>query len=375
MCYPRFNRACGRHERGAALVVALLVFSIAAALLVAMQRDFDMSFRRAANSFIAEQSWAYLEGAEALAAAALRMDFEADLARGAAHDSLDEIWAQQAAPYALDEGGWMYGSLSDLQGRFNLNSLGGREAGDASTGAVRYTAAQETFIRLLQALDGIVIDEFSAVAIAESIADWIDADEEPRLNGAESSFYATLTPSYRPANQPMASVSELRAVANVTPELFAALRPHVSVWPREPAGINIHTATLPVLRALNVDDTLQPLSADAGLGILQQREEFAFTNREEFLALPAFASGSTSRVATLLAEASSYFLLSARVEIADREQRLYSVLRRSDRQIDVLRRSDASLYDMGESGALRDTQSNTQGGASAETPAARERGP
>jgi general secretion pathway protein K len=47
-----------------------------------------------------------------------------------------------------------------------------------------------------------------------------------------------------------------------------------------------------------------------------------------------------------LGESSQFFLLASRVEIADREQRLYSVLRREAREVDVLQRINASLYDM-----------------------------
>ncbi|MDP5072020.1 MAG: type II secretion system minor pseudopilin GspK, partial [Congregibacter sp.] len=203
-------------QSGVALVVALLVFAICAAVLVALQRDFDLSYRRALNSFVAEQSWAYLRGAEELAALALRMDYEADLGSERARDDLNEIWAQDPVPYALDEGGWMSGGLVDLQGRFNLNSLGD----NPGTEADQYSVAQQTFIRLLQSLESPELDQFTATALSEAVADWIDPDDEPRPNGAESAYYVSLQPSYRPANRAMVSVSELLAVARMTPEIY-----------------------------------------------------------------------------------------------------------------------------------------------------------
>jgi general secretion pathway protein K len=325
-------------------VVALLVFAICAALLVAMQRDFDLNYRRALNSFVAEQSWSYLRGAEELASLALQLDFDADVARDVRRDDLTEIWAQAATPYALDEGGWMVGSLEDLQGRFNLNSLA--EQPEIVEGVVVYSPAQQVFIRLLQSLEGLELDQFTAAAITESVADWIDGDSEPRLNGAESAYYVSLTPSYRPANQPMVSSSELRAVAGVTPAIYQALRPLVTVWPHNPAAINIHTAPLAVLRALNVDGSLQPLSPGDGESLLQQRQDAGFASVEEFLQAPVFAEASTQGLQSLLGESSAYFMLTSRVEIADREQRLYSVIRRQERQIDVLQRINGSLYDI-----------------------------
>lgn len=342
------RQASGRQrantERGVALVVALLVFAICAATLVALQRDFDLSYRRGLNSFVAEQSWAYLRGAEELASLALALDHDADLQRESPRDDLSEIWAQESAPYPLDEGGWMFGTLEDLQGRFNLNSLGTPVNPD--TAATAYSPAQQVFIRLLQALEIDEVDQFAASALMDSIADWIDTDDEPRLNGAESAFYVGLNPSYRPANRPMASVSELLAVANMTPEIYQALRPVVTVWPETPVGINIHTAPLPVLRALNSSGNLQPLSRGDAESLLQLREETGFASLEEFLQLPPFAGEDSTSIAALLGESSSYFLLVSRVEIADREQRLYSVLRREARQIDVLQRANVSLYDM-----------------------------
>ncbi|MFT7286075.1 MAG: general secretion pathway protein K [Halieaceae bacterium] len=343
MYFPRVSYR-RRRENGVALIVALLVFAISAALLVAMQREFTLDYRRGANRFIEEQSWAYLRGAEELATMALQLDYDSDVAREAPRDDLQELWAQEAVPYALDEGGWMFGSLQDLQGRFNLNSLDA--APTDGVGAAAYSPAQQAFIRLLQALDGLELSQYDAIAIAESVADWIDTDSDTRLNGAESSFYASLSPSYRPANRAMASVSELRAVANITPALYRSLAPLVSVWPRTPASINIHTAPLPVLRALNADGNLQPLSLADGETLLAQRADTGFADREEFLALPVFAGASLTGTASLIGESSAWFLLDSRVEIADREQRLYSVLRRDARQVTVLLRTGGGLYDL-----------------------------
>lgn len=336
MCCPGAER-----QRGVALVVALLVFALCATLLVALQRDFTLSYQRGSNRFLEEQGWAYLRGAEELAALALQLDFDADAARDSQRDDLTEIWAREAAPYALDEGGWMLGTLSDLQGRFNVNALAEQTPG--GEGADRFTAAQQFFIRLLQALEPLELTEFEAIAITESIGDWIDSDDNPRFNGAESSFYSGRTPAYRAANRPLRSVSELRAVANVTPEVYLALEPLVTAWPEDPGALNIHTAALPLLRAINSDGALQPLPPGDGETLLQLRQESGFTDLEEFLAQPVFEEASMAGATSLLGESSSYFLLDARVEIADREQRLYSVLHRASRQVEVLQRMRAAL--------------------------------
>jgi len=333
-------------QRGVALVVALLVFGLSAALLVAMQSEFTLFYQRGSNLFLAEQGNAYLRGAEELATLALVMDHDADQARAQPRDDLSEIWAQQATPYPLDEGGWLVGSLQDLQGRFNLNWLAATAASadeNAGDGA-RFTPAQAFFIRLLQALPEVELDSQEAIAVTQAIGDWLDPDTITRPLGAEDDVYSGASPPYRAANRAMASASELRAVANITPELYLALLPLVTVWPQEPAQLNIHTASLPVLRAINADDELTPLGVLEGESLFQrQRSEGGFDSLEAVLEDPVFTDKNMTAVESLLTENSSWFLLSAEVEVADRTMRLYSVLHRDGRSVRAVTRAAGSL--------------------------------
>jgi DNA uptake protein ComE-like DNA-binding protein len=60
-------------------------------------------------------------------------------------------------------------------------------------------------------------------AVADAILDWIDADGEPRLLGAEQDYYSSLDPPYAPRNGPLGSIEELLLVRDVTPaHLFGA---------------------------------------------------------------------------------------------------------------------------------------------------------
>jgi type II secretory pathway component PulK len=56
--------------------------------------------------------------------------------------------------------------------------------------------------------------------IADSIVDWIDPDDDPRPNGAESSSYTGMTPPYRCKNAPLDSVEELLLVRGMTPQIL-----------------------------------------------------------------------------------------------------------------------------------------------------------
>jgi general secretion pathway protein K len=347
MLYPRSrNRRAMRTQRGAALIVAMLVFALATALVVAMKGEFERFYQRSANILLDEQAQAYLRGAEELAGMALLADFDQDKAKGLQRDDLQEFWAIPPPPYALDEG-WMRGTLQDLQGRFNLNSLAERVPPVEGAGAVRFTAAQKQFIRLLQALGPVEVSEQDAILITESVSDWLDADANPSLDGAEDDFYSARTPAHRTPNRAMDSPSELLAVANMTPEIYQALLPLVTVWPRETEGvkINIHTAPVAVLRSINADEELAPLSAAEGEYLESVRNDTGFKDKADFLENQVFDGKRETMTKTmdLLGESTSYFLLQAEAEVAGRNVRLYSVLNRSNRKMSALARATGSL--------------------------------
>lgn len=344
-------------QRGAALVVALLIFAVAAALMVGLQRDFTLHIQRTANTFLQEQAWQYLVGAEDLAAIALRLDIEQDAAREQPRDDLTEIWAQETTPYALDEDGWLAGQLEDLQGRFNLNNLLAGDAGTAGDGtgdsaaptsAPGFSPAQRQFIRLLQVLEDTdarrsLMSRQEAIALTEAICDFMDSDNDPRPQGAEAESYRSLTPAYYPANQALASISELRAVKGMTEPVFRALAPLVTVWPAAGSNLNVLTATLPLLRTLAAGDGLEPLSQSDGELLLAGREQGDWSSIESLLSLSIYTGQDATDVESLISQHSAWFLLAAQVNIADREVRLYSVLERRQRNISTQYRSLGAL--------------------------------
>lgn len=343
MSYPS-NLQSLQRQRGAALVVALLVFALSAALVVAMKSEFNRYFRRVANTLLAEQGQAYLRGAEDLAAVILIADYDLDKENKLIRDDLNEQWASPAPPFLLDDGGWMKGELEDLQGRFNLNHLKAQISGNG-TGARKYTAPQEQFIRLLQSLEEPPISQYEAIAITDAIGDWLDTDDRVSPEGAEDDYYYGKTPPHRAANRPMASPSELRSVANITPEIYRALAPLITVWPEEPEPLNINTAKPMLLRSINFREELTPISIVDAESLFEHRQEFGFATIKDLREHAVFAGGTgkTVDVKQLLDIKSSYFLLRAEVEVADRNMRLYSVLHRGNRRIDVIARANGSL--------------------------------
>ncbi|MEE4659347.1 MAG: type II secretion system minor pseudopilin GspK [Halieaceae bacterium] len=324
-------------QRGAALIVAMLVFALATTLVVAMTSEFNLFVRRSANSFIGAQAQAYLRGGEDLARMVLTQDTEADAQRNVQRDDLSELWAQQVPPYALDEGGFLSGSLEDLSGRININVLNAEPPEGQ-----QFTSTQAQFIRLLQCFEEPQVSEQDARLILQAVQDWLDADQEPRDFGAEDDYYFDREPSYRTGNNAMQSVSELRMVAYMTPEIFDAVAPFLTVW--STGAINIQTAPVEILRTINSPGNLQPLTPGEGQALLELRGETGYESVEAFLENPVLAGLEISgSLRGRLVERSDYFLYRGQVDIADRQATLYSVLRRDAAQVRTLVRASASL--------------------------------
>ena len=132
-CRPSDSAAThsGHRQRGAALIVAMLIFALAASLVVAMRSEFNRFYQRSANLLSDEQIQAYLRAGEELGAMILIRDYDEDKAENQPRDDLDEIWNSDEVkqPQPLDDIGWIQGVLEDLQGRFNLNSLAASRVG------------------------------------------------------------------------------------------------------------------------------------------------------------------------------------------------------------------------------------------------------
>ena len=359
-----------RSERGAALVVAMLVFALVAALIVGLQRDFTLTLQRGTHHLFSEQAWAYLIGAEELAAVALQADSRADARAEVAADHLGEFWAQPPTSYPLEAGGWMSGRIEDLQGRLNLNLLADSQPGGSTTpdtngagnaedvaeemaadnppqqtgtaspddSAKRWNATQKMFIRLLQALGDASLSLEEAMALTDAVTDFIDRDAERRLNGAEEGDYRYADYPYLPANRALASVSELRAVRGMTEPVYRALAPLVTVWPETSGRLNILTCPLPVLRSVNGDDQLSPMNEIEAQRLDELRREGEIGTVADLLADPAFEGQSMGQLEPLLDIRSDWFLLDATVELVERERHLFSVLHRvPDRTVAVFR--------------------------------------
>lgn len=227
------------HQRGAALVTTLLIVALITITVTTMTTRQQLSIQRALNRQVQTQLHNLASAGEQFAMAVLARDRrEGDRNNS---DSTQDFWAESLPPVPVD-GATVEGCVVDLQGKFNLNNLVNEEG---STEQIEVEALK----RLLTALS---IDSLKA----EAIVDWIDPNiDATGAEGAEDDFYTGQTPSYRAANGPMASPTELllvkgfRVIDEGGLDDYDTLLPHISTLPYG-TSINVNTASSVVLASL-----------------------------------------------------------------------------------------------------------------------------
>ncbi len=210
------------------------------------------------------------------------------------------------SPENTENGYHISSTIYDMQGRFNLNSMDKGEM-------------QAQFIRLAH----LVMPKVSTSQLLEisgTIADWVSAGKQ---SSELSEYYRNLPIPYRPSHRPMASVSEMRLVKGMTPEIYAALLPYVTALPTT-ALLNVQTAPAPVLASLGPTLTLEN-----GRAIELSRKQKPFTSTSMFTSLPILANNQVK--ATNITVNSDYFLVETTVTMEKQRLVLYTLLERSQK--------------------------------------------
>lgn len=272
---------------GVALITSLLLLAIVTLLVTAMTTRQQLDLQRGTHLSHAEQAHWYAFSAENWAKRILNSD-------NRQIDSLSDNWAVSVPPLAIEEGR-VAGSITDLQGLFNLNNL--LQAGEP------HPLSVTRFKRLLEELK---ID----TDILPALLDWLDDDNIESAGGAEDHYYATLQPGYRAANQLLADPSELRLIRGVTAEIYAKLQPYITALPI-PTGINVNTAPATILKTLASNDGLDVEA------VIYDRQRTAFKDLEFFRSYFTETKNKAEAEQHIdgLSIASSYFLMVTAVEL------------------------------------------------------------
>ena len=288
-----------RLQRGVALVLAMGVAALAALVASAILVGQGTAFRQA------ELQSAQLQ-ARSLAAAGIdwaRAVLYEDRRLGTV-DHAGEPWAVKNARLPFEQGG-MSGAIEDQQALFNLNNL---LAGERIN--------QAELLRYARLLRQLALPE----ALADTLADWLDADDLPRsAASAEDAYYLGLEPPYTAANRRLFELGELALVRGYDEAVLQRLRPFVTALPRA-TQMNINTAPAEVLAA-----SFDGLDLEAARALVAARERTAFASLADVAA--RLGRGVTLPVSGV-AFGSDFFKVDVRVRYGPAQARASALLQR-----------------------------------------------
>mgnify|MGYP001620190539 CR=1 FL=1 len=192
---------------------------------------------------------------------------------GAVFDSLDEAWAL-GMPFQQINNAIMQCTIDDEYGKISLSAVIDS----------RRQAPNET---LEQALRFLFEQRGAEEDPTDAILDWIDSDDDPRPNGAESDYYQSLAVPYPCKNASLGSVEELLLIRGMTPELYFGdieaqqlpLSELCTVRGHRSGRINVNTAEPEVLAAIG-DALGMPGLSDL---VVEERQRMPFQNNQELV--------------------------------------------------------------------------------------------
>jgi general secretion pathway protein K len=298
----------GQRQRGAAVILAMLIVALAAMAAVSLLQQQDLALRQLTTARDYEQASWVLKGGAQWARSILWQD-----GRTSSVDHAGELWASGLPPTDIEQG-TIGGEISDQQGLFNVNNL----ALEARASARDIDA----FRRLLAAI-GLDAN------LAQAIADWIDADEEALPEaGAEDEVYRRLPSPYRAANQPVVELGELLRVRGMDEASLARLRAFATALPRR-TPVNVNLASPELLHAV-----VPGLTLEESRVLVAGRAKAPFRSLDEFQErLPRrdmkWAEGT-------LAVGSEHFMVRGRARVGRADVRMEALVQRDGANLPVI---------------------------------------
>lgn len=268
-----------RNHKGGALISALFITALAAIIATALAVDEALLIREGRLAMNSDQAYLVLQNAGDFAQKAIEAYVLQWPIGTQAPPPMAQMNPLESPLKTLEIGLVVSTTLVSAQGKFNINDLA-------------YVSNQPNFVALIQAIIPTV-QQAQAMALAQAITAWI-------MTGADDPYYATLRPAYRSPKNQLTDISELRLVHGITPQIYAALAPHVTALPivmPTPAStqgqltqIDVNAATAPALIAANPG-----LNMTQAQSIVDCRQSYrAFQTVQDFTAHCVVPSGVSS---------------------------------------------------------------------------------
>ena len=313
-CSRRLTQRDAR-QRGAAIITALLVVTLAVVIVSGMLWRQQVEIRAVENQRLkAQASWIARAGVDWA-----RLILRDDQRRTGAVDHLGEIWAvpiqetklsdflgSSLRTDAAGEESYLSGRIFDAQARFNLmNLLTMQTLGTRTVVTGRDKDGIKAYGLLLQSLN---VDPSLANVTATYLAQMLGGfqSQEGTQGGQPAGSEDTGGGSGNGNGpRPLDDVDSLLTIPGYTADTITKLRPYVIVLPTR-TQINANTASAEVLAAV-----IPNLSVDRARALVQARERAYFRNIGDVTnQLRGIAPGAdTTAAANLLDVQTHYFLV------------------------------------------------------------------
>ena len=296
-----------QRQRGVAIIMALLLTTLAITLVSSLFWQQQVQVRSIENQRLQLQKEWVLRGALDWARLILSED-----AKFSSTDTLDEPWAVPLAEIRLDQymenghadtdaaDATLSGSINDAQARYNLTNL-------CPNGVINPVEVA-VFERLL--------NQFQLnTALAQATAEMLAATHSPQTANASNNN----TPAPHPIN--LSQVDDLLAVPGFTPEILLKLKDFVIFLPRA-TPVNANTASAEVLSA-----RINGLSHADAVSLVARRSTASFRDLADFthwLEGKSFTASSSDASVT-----TQYFLVNGKVRINRAELDLQALIERN----------------------------------------------
>jgi general secretion pathway protein K len=235
-------------ERGIALVIVMISIFVLSILAGGFAYSMKVETRLARNA----NSESRLEwlGRSAVECARWELAQQLLIAQEP-YDSLNQVWA--GGP------GSMIATNSPLEGfRNEIEVPGGRATWTIVDGERKANINTANELLLQQALMVMGVDAGEMTPVINSVLDWIDQDDKPRIQGAESDYYEGLAVSYSAKNGPLDDISELLQIKGA--QDYFLPRP-----PEEEVGQRVYN---PLTSRFAQGGSQYPMGASVGLSNL-----------------------------------------------------------------------------------------------------------
>ncbi|MEM9809649.1 MAG: type II secretion system minor pseudopilin GspK [Pseudomonadota bacterium] len=259
-----------RHdEKGVALLTVLLLVATVSVVAIGMTQAVTRATNRSFAAGLRDQAYWAIYGIE-----------------GAAIDYLRENAAQLGQPNTPlfqeplilpSADGTATLRFSERSNCFNINNLVNKDADDE-----RYVVdagAADAFAILVRELGA---SQATGSILAMRIADFIDSNNQPEISSAEDFDYQRRKVPYRTAARFLASVSELRAVAGFSRDVYRGLLPYLCALPNDgPQKLNVNTLT-PEDAPLLVAASLGTINRALAVRVIESRPVTGYKAVEDF---------------------------------------------------------------------------------------------